>query len=450
MKYFLIIYYLFGLHTVICACTNDSVQIIEKQDYEYLRGLSKAVLDSSTVIPLQFISHEFGYNKTGGTIVCPGGKNCYPAFWIRDYAMSLNSGLIDTLDQKHMLLLTAKTQCNKTWITKEGGMIPLGSIADHILLDSSLPIYYPGTYDFNNQGNSMWGKFPPYCDQYFFIHMAYYYLLCTDNIAFMQCEIEGFSLYERLELSFRVPPTRFGSEIVYTTENYRGVDFGFRDAIQITGDLCMASILKYKAAEEMAEISRKLNFKAKEEFYKKVALALKEEIPLLFQDDRGMLKASTGDSSQADVWSTALAVYFHVLEKGNLLKAANALLTAYRLGTLSYQGNIRHILTTDDYNEQTAWEKTNIVKNTYQNGAYWGTATGWVCYAIAQVDKMAAKSLAKEYICGLKSSDMRSGKGGAPYECIHPSGYVQNPLYLTTVTCPLEVFQFLMKSKIGQ
>ena len=109
MKYFLIIYYLLGLYTEICACTNDSVQIIEKQDYEYLRGLSKAVLDSSTVIPLQFISHEFGYNKTGGTIVCPGGKNCYPAFWIRDYAMSLNSGLIDTLDQKHMLLLTAKT-----------------------------------------------------------------------------------------------------------------------------------------------------------------------------------------------------------------------------------------------------------------------------------------------------------------------------------------------------
>lgn len=438
MKKILFIMLLSFLFAIINA--KDNKQIIEKGDYEYLCRLTEAVLDSSTIKPEQFVSEEFGRNRTGGTLIRPGGRDCYPAFWIRDYAMSLGSGMIDLEAQQHMLLLSAKTQCNQTWITEEGGMIPVGAIADHIRIDNSLPIYYPGTYDYRLQGNPIWGRFPPYCDQFFFIHMAYYYIEITSDISFLERDIDGFSLFERLELAFRVPPTRLNSEIVYVTDDFRGVDFGFRDAIQITGDLCMASILKYKAAEELSTLSKLLNQNSKAELYQNIALSIKKEIPILFQDERGMLKASTGSSKQADVWSTALAVYFHILEGDALVKASKTLSKAYHEGTLAYQGNVRHILTTDDYNEQTAWERTSVTKNQYQNGAYWGTATGWVCYAIAQVDELGAKSLAKEYIEGLKCLDARYGKGGAPYECVHPSGYVQNPLYLTTVTCPLEVF----------
>lgn len=429
---------LFVYCNIALAVSDDKV--VSEGDLSFLRCLTKAVLDSSTINPNQYVAKDFGYNNTGGKLILPGGRACYPSFWIRDYAMSLNTGMIDTIAQKHMLMLVAKTQCNQTWISEEGAMIPMGAIADHIRVDNSLPIYYPGTYDYEKQGNSVWGKFPPYCDQFFFIHMAYYFVHKTNNMSILYQKINGIQLINRLELAFKVPPVSLGSDLVYATEDLRGVDFGFRDCVTFTGKLCMPSILKYKAAIEMSEIFNLLGMTDKQIEYSRIANSIKKELPKTFQNSRGLLRASTGLSSQADVWSTALAIYYGMLEQEDLKKAAEALTTAYHEGTLAYQGNVRHILTSDDYNENTAWERTSIVKNIYQNGAYWGTATGWVCYAIALVDRKTARCLVQDYVSGLKKSDARKGIGGGPYECLHPSGYVQNPLYLTTVACPFSVF----------
>jgi len=42
----------------------------------------------------------------------------------------------------------------------------------------------------------------------------------------------------------------------------------------------------------------------------------------------------------------------------------------------------------------------------------------------------------------LRKNDFRKGGGsGAPWECFHPSGHRQNPVYMTTVTCPYIVFR---------
>ena len=75
---------------------------------------------------------------------------------------------------------------------------------------------------------------------------------------------------------------------------------------------------------------------------------------------------------------------------------------AYKKGYLAFNGNIRHILTTDDFNDSTAWESSLAKKNTYQNGAYWGTPTGWICYAISKADFSLAQKLANEYIDDLR------------------------------------------------
>lgn len=78
---------------------------------------------------------------------------------------------------------------------------------------------------------------PPYCDQFLFIHMAYYYVRSASDLQFLSFEINGIKLTERLEMAFNVPPTRQNGVIVHTTDDFRGVDFGFRDAVYITGDL---------------------------------------------------------------------------------------------------------------------------------------------------------------------------------------------------------------------
>jgi len=422
--------------------SSKQEKILSKNDFVFLETITKDVLEASKIFPGQKITPDSLQNNTGGTLIRPGGRDCYPSFWIRDYTMSLESGFVTKEEQKHMLLLTASTQCDQTWITAGGSMVPLGAIADHIRIDDSLPIYYPGTSNVNKQGNKVFGMFPPYCDQFFFIHMAYHYVLSTSDLSVLQLEINGISLINRLEIAYKVPPTRKESHIVYTTDDYRGVDFGFRDVIQLTGDLCFPSLLKFKASYQMAELFEMLNRKDKAASYREIAENIKNAIPGLFMDPRGMLLASTGKSNQPDVWSTAFAVNLNVLSDTNTLKSCQLLAEAYEKGYLSYKGNIRHILITDDYNDSTAWEISIAKKDTYQNGAYWGTPTGWVCYAIARVDPSLARKLAGEYIEDLKINDFRKGEEyGAPYECFHPSGHKQNPVYLTTVTCPYIVFK---------
>ena len=416
-------------------------RLLATEDFNYLRGLTKAVMDSARIYPGQIISKDFGPNTTGITLIRPGGRGTYPAFWIRDYAMSIETGFISTEEQKQMLLLTAATQCDQTWISASGSMIPVGAIPDHIRIDDSKPIFFPGTYNYSNQGGKTWGMTPPYCDQYYFIHMAYQYIVGSNASNFLLKEINGTRLIDRLEMAYKVPPTKLEGVLVNTTDDFRGIDFGFRDVINITGELCFPSLLKYQASLELAELFNRLRKNDKAKFYQNIAAKLKQQIPAVFADARGMLLASTGKGKQADVWSTSLAVYLGILEGDQQKKSCQFLREAYQKGSLASKGNIRHILTTDDFSSSTAWEFSLAQKNSYQNGAYWGTSTGWVCYAIAKVDIAAAKQLAKEYIDDLRAGDYRKGaEFGAPWECYN-SDKPQNAVYLATVSCPLIVFK---------
>lgn len=416
---------------------GQSSDIISKEDFQFLEKLTKDVLDSSRIIPGQSLPAPFGKNNTGGTLIRPGGRDTYPSFWMRDYAMSLESGMVKNEEQKHMLLLTASSQCDQTWITKGGSMVPFGAIPDHIRVDDLLPIYFPGTYDYEGQGVKEFGITPPYDDQFYFIHMAYQYVKNTGDFDFLNREINNTKLIDRLETAFKVPPSKADNHIAFTNDNFRGVDFGFRDAIDITGELCYTSILKYRAATQMAEIFDQLKNKAKAELYNQIATKIKKSLPSIFLNSSGMLRASTGKSGQSDVWATTFAIYLGLINGNDLKKACQYLANAYKAGTLAYKGSIRHVLTTEDFNGKTAWESALAEKNTYQNGAYWGTPTGWVACAIAKVDAPLAKQLMSEYISELRENDFRKGaQFKSPVECFAPGGYVRGPVYLTTVSCP--------------
>ena len=435
-----LIFFLF-LFLVLNAQEVKTKRLLSTEDFNYLKGLTRAVMDSSRIYPGQIISKDFGANATGITLIRPGGRGTYPAYWIRDYAMSIETGFVSMEEQKQMLLLTAATQCDQTWISNSGSMIPVGSIADHIRIDDSKPIFFPGTYNYSSQGGKTWGMTPPYCDQYYFIHMAYQYIVGSKASHFLLKEINGMRLIDRLEMAYKVAPTKLEGVLVNTTDDFRGIDFGFRDVINITGELCFPSLLKYKASLELSELFNLLQRNDKSKFYQNIAVKLKQQIPAVFSDARGMLLASTGKGKQADVWSTSLAVYLGIMEGDQQKKSCQFLRDAYLKGSLAKNGNIRHILTTDDYSDSTAWEFSLAKKNSYQNGAYWGTPTGWICYAIAKVDIAAAKKLAKEYIDDLRTGDYRKGaEFGAPWECYN-SDKPQNAVYLATVGCPFIVFK---------
>lgn len=413
--------------------------LVSKSDLDFLKELTQAVIDSSRILPNQRISPDFGPNQTGGTLIRPGGRSSYPAFWIRDYAMSVGTGMMSWEEQKHMLMLTATTQNDVLRKTKFGSIIPRGAIADHIRIDDGQAIYFPGTYSVENQGETRWGYQPPLDDVFYFIQMAYEYVKQSKDLTILDQPIRGNSLFQRLLLALEAVPINPVNQLVSVHEKNRGVDFGFRDAIHITGDLCFSSLLRYQALLQIAELYQWKGNRVEFRQMQSRAGYVKQQIIRVFLNSTGMLKASTGKSAQSDVWSTAWAVYLGVLHGKDAMKASQRLNSAYLDKELAYRGAVRHVLKSDDFSEKTAWEGSLVKKDTYQNGAYWSTATAWVAYTMSLSPNSKAKHLIDEFIQDLKQGDFRKGKEfGAPWECFTDTSQ-QNPVYMTSVSVPYQV-----------
>ena len=102
--------------------------------------------------------------------------------------------------------------------------------------------------------------------------------------------------------------------------------------------------------------------------------------------------------------------------------AAEAVLEAYRQGTVSAFGYLRHTPTTADaVPGKHVWEHLDSVGQgaygTYQNGGYWPQPVGFYAFAIAQIDRQAAAQLARELI----DHTRLLAEHGAPYEWLSPS-----------------------------
>lgn len=67
---------------------EEKLPLLPTEDMGYLEDLTAAVVEASRVREGEKVG-DIGPNVTGGTLIRPGGRACYPAFWIRDYAMSL-------------------------------------------------------------------------------------------------------------------------------------------------------------------------------------------------------------------------------------------------------------------------------------------------------------------------------------------------------------------------
>jgi len=411
---------------------------LPRSEMRFVEDLTRTVVDSSRLLPgdeLPPAMASYGPNLTGITLYKPGGRDCYPSFWIRDYAMSLESGMIPAGEQLELILFTAARQSDSTWITTRGSYVPRGSIPDHIRVNDGLPVYFPGTYSYDDQGDWLW-QLPPLDDQFFFIHMVWYYIEQTVDSDILDRVVQGKTLLRRLTDAFESVQVDGQTQLVVISKGLLTTDFGFRDVVSMTGHVAFGSLLRYRAALEMSSLFTQKGNKAIADSYTAIASTIKKHLLPVFADSRGLLKASTGQSAQPDVWATAFAIAIGAIDKKDAARASRTLVRAYKGGELAYEGQIRHILTADDFSDSSAWEVAQAPLNRYQNGAYWGTATAWVIHALRLTNRPAALDLAKEYIAHLRAEDFRQGPAwGGPWECIHPDGnYRQNPVYMTSVT----------------
>lgn len=201
----------------------------------FLDATAESVLEKCTVPPGDMV--EGLKNTLGFRAITPGG---YRAIWIQDFTMNYSCGLIPHEDGVRHLKLMLSRQVGAEPRELGGGVIvPSYAIADHINLDGT-PVYFPGTYDPDAHMNGEYGFRPPSNNQFDVTWLAYMLAREVDTETFLNQEIEGLFIYERLKRAFEVPDINPETQLVHTTEERRAVGFIFYDTIYMTGDLLMA------------------------------------------------------------------------------------------------------------------------------------------------------------------------------------------------------------------
>jgi hypothetical protein len=419
---------------------------IDATSLAFLKQLAIATVESARVHPGQTRGGSQS-NVTGITLLTPGGN--YPALWTRDFAMSLDCGLVSPHEILPQLRLIARCQNGeKERRLSSGGIIPPFAIVDHVNLAGGA-VFYPGTYSSGeDQGSPPWGPLPPIDDHFYFIHIAYALWRDTGDARFLGEFIEGHSLLERLERAFHSPACDAKTGAVITDKERRAVGFGFQDSVYLLGAMSFATLLRYRAARQLAKLCKAGGKSEAVTGYVQVARTIAAHVAPIFCDPAerdGWLLAATEVGRQPDVWATLFGLHLDMLPAKAADRARNTVAAAVRApgNTIEYQGAVRHVPSDHYFGPNQCWEAGGGAVNTYQSGAFWHTPTGWLIEALLPVDADLARQVCDRYIRHLREGDFR--KGGdhhAPWECfgLNITG-AQNPVYLTSVTLPLAVLQ---------
>jgi hypothetical protein len=420
--------------------------LIDPASLAFLKEMAAATIESARVRPGQSRG-GMGPNATGITIITPGGN--YPALWTRDFAMSLDCGLIGPAEILEHLRLIAQCQSGeKERRLQSGGIVPPFAIVDHVNFAGGA-VYYPGTYSSDeDQGGPYYGPLPPADDHFYFTHIAYALWRDSGDAKFLGQTINGYTLLDRLELAFRSPESDLKSGAIVATKERRAVGFGFQDSVYLRGAMSFATLLRYRAARQLADLCKAGGKTDAVAGYTRTAETIAAHFATVFADPQrraGWLLAATEVGKQPDVWATLFALHLGILPTDAAKKARDTVAAAVRAPghTIEYEGAVRHVPSDRYFRPNQCWEAAGGPVNTYQSGAFWHTATGWLIEALQAVDPTLARAVCGRFFRHLRERDFRKGGGrGAPWECFGiDMAAAQNPVYMTSVTLPLAVLQ---------
>jgi hypothetical protein len=405
---------------------------MQPNDLDYVHEVASEVVDSAMV-------KEGGKipggpeNVTGFTVRVPGGtQNYYPAFWIRDAAMMLGGDLVPVKEVEGWIRLVASVQPGHLGLKFDHGLVvPPYSIPDHITLKGEA-CWFPGAYA--DQGVGNYGFLPPADDAFYFVQMVYEQFRLSGKADFLNQQVKtGWGEHPLSEVCVRAfdsvdyDPTT----ALVTCDSKPGkgrVDWGFCDSVTKTGSCLMPSLLRWQAAKRLAVMFRRLQRNEVATDLEKQAGLIQGNLWPSLVGAHGMMFSATGLGSKDDIWASSFAVSIGILSRSGEASLARHLLSLYKAGGSVAEGQVRHMPPTGQFGG--FWEKASSGQNTYQNGGYWATPTGWLIVALDKVDHAAARKLFSEYVASLRSRRA----AGAPYEWINPAtGAFVNGNYASSV-----------------
>jgi len=333
-------------------------------------------------------------SDSGVNMYTPDGKASYAAFWTRDFAYMVEyaADLIPLEDMEKGIQYLIDG-------ADENGWIP-----DRVEKDGTAR--YTAGFDFP--------ALPNIDNGCFLIFAADGYLKLLDDhkakeIFMKWCD----ALCKGIDC---LPKNEDG--ILINNTNPPHSTYGFTDTVYKTGLLAYETLLLWKAEKLLSNWLLKFGLDADK--YITNIDSIEKNFLKIFKSDNGMLKSATEICNQIDIWASCFAVSigFPMLEneKKNI---ADWLIENY--DSVVEMGQIRHLPTGE------FWQKTFIPveQGTYQNGAFWATATGWFYDTIVDFNKELANKLIVDILQYFEKYGI--------YECVNGE-YKQLDTYVASAT----------------
>ncbi|MBW7894935.1 MAG: hypothetical protein H3C27_07440 [Opitutaceae bacterium] len=218
--------------------------------------------------------------------------------------------------------------------------------------------------------------------------------------------------FSALERTMSTVPIEADTGLVWINPDHPHTAYGFTDTIAITGHHLFCSLLRLEAAENLAQLATQLGRTAAH--WSAAAGQIRAHLPLLWSPDHELFLAGSQDCRQADIWGSAYTCAIGAVDEMQRATIARSLMR--QRDRFLHRGQVRHLL----YPE--CWQKLIIANEwtapgRFQNGAHWGTATGW----IAEVFEMAQPGSGVELLQTLVADFTAHGV----WECVGPGGYAR-------------------------
>ncbi len=366
----------------------DAIDWLEKEAHRIIRASQRTMQDGTAAFPPQV---GLGYE----------------AFWLRDYAYTLE-GSVDSYSDQEL-----KEACRlfvKSLRTDGAGV-------DCIKFDGT-PIYMPGF--------GTLGKNPVADGSQFTVDVAWHTFRKTRDTVLVR------EMLPELGRTMAAVPLNPEMDLVHIRpgEEYDRCPYGFCDTIRQQGEIFFCSLLYVQACRHMADLCLVVNDDTSARAWRKKAERSAASCKRVFWDnDTGLFRAATVRCREHDIWGSAFAVYTGVADKRQALAIAGYFKKNYR--DLVQKGQLRHLP------GGVYWEQ-GCARDTYQNGAYWATPVGWFVYTLDLVDPALADQTVVDMVYDFKENGACEWVRGDKHQLPH---------YLASAALPLDGIRAMLERR---
>lgn len=214
-------------------------------------------------------------------------------------------------------------------------------------------------------------------------------------------------------------------------------DWGFTDCILKTGVVLFSNLLKIDALRSLSAIYNAIGDDKKALIFNDFREKVVKGLDILWDPNRHLYYSASNIGHQIDIWGNAFAVYANLLPESRLREIAQALFQ--NQSRFIWKGQVRHLFLNEFW--EAFHEGASFLvkrKNEYQNGAYWGTPSGWMSIAFETAKKGAGQALFNEL--------MKFCINQGVYECVFPKRwrrmYRKCNYYVASLSLPYRLLAF--------